>query len=85
MELCGLQNSGDTCKFRAAKPTVGHLTQVLWRASTKIGCGVQLDKTGKKYLMSANYEKQGNFGWDRDYVENLPKCLSLIRQKKKTC
>lgn len=73
-ELCDLRKQGSACKLMGASPTVGHLTQVLWKTSTKIGCGVQLDSSGNRYLMSANYEKRGNFGWANDYVKNLPAC-----------
>jgi len=40
-------------------PTTGHFTQVVWKASTKIGCGHAADATSNVYV-TCRYSPAGN-------------------------
>merc|ERR1711894_93956 len=59
MELCQLGIVGGVCGFRTSPDL--HMTQVLWKASKRVGCGLQLTKSYGmiKYVMFANYEPKG--------------------------
>tara|TARA_R110002124_G_C8974716_1_gene515859 strand:- start:59 stop:964 length:906 start_codon:yes stop_codon:yes gene_type:complete len=37
----------------------GHYTQVVWRATTKVGCGIGINANGK-YVLVCNYDPPGN-------------------------
>ena len=47
---------------------VGHFTQVVWRSTTQVGCGVAT--CGGQDLLVCNYSPAGNFGGQ--YVQNVP-------------
>ncbi|RMA58894.1 CAP domain-containing protein [Ulvibacter antarcticus] len=38
----------------------GHYTQIVWRKTTKVGCGVGVNKNGE-YILVCNYDPKGNF------------------------
>ncbi len=38
----------------------GHYTQIVWRATTRIGCGVAITDDGMEYFISCNYGPAGN-------------------------
>ncbi|KAE9544508.1 hypothetical protein AGLY_000049 [Aphis glycines] len=48
-----------------------HMTQLLWKASTKLGVGVALNSTNNMYYVVANYDPKGNVLGN--FEENLPK------------
>ena len=51
-------NSTGTC---AAGKTCTHFTQMVWRKSLKIGCGINRNSTGKwKMMLVCNYDPAGN-------------------------
>merc|ERR1712150_134815 len=87
MELCQLGIVGGVCGFRTSPDL--HMTQVLWKASKKVGCGLQLTKSYGmiKYVMFANYEPKGNFYFPpkSTYEGNLPRCSQLKQQKQNQC
>jgi uncharacterized protein YkwD len=54
--------------------TCGHYTQVVWKASTKLGCAVQACNTGSPFsgvtnweIWVCNYSPRGNVGSQRPY------------------
>ncbi|KAE9545243.1 hypothetical protein AGLY_000786 [Aphis glycines] len=48
-----------------------HMTQLLWKVSTKLGVGVALNSTNNMYYVVANYDPKGNVLGN--FEENLPK------------
>ncbi|CAO3582619.1 unnamed protein product [Absidia cylindrospora] len=55
--------------------TTGHFTQVVWKGTTKIGCG--FSKCGGKKVYSCNYKKPGN------YMGEFPKNVLPPKSKSK--
>lgn len=51
-----------------ANPGTGHFTQVIWKASTQLGCAV--NQCGGSPLFVCNYSPAGNLSGA--YVENVP-------------
>jgi len=59
----------------------GHFSQIVWKASTKVGCAVQycpngLANTGSDvppYFTVCNYEEAGNYGGE--YADNIGRPL----------
>ena len=47
---------------------VGHFTQVVWKSTTKVGCG--FSTCGDNDLLVCNYSPAGNFAGQ--YLENVP-------------
>ena len=63
--------AGNTC---AAGKQCGHYTQVVWRSTTRVGCGVTSCTTGSPFtgfpsweLWVCNYAPPGNFAGQRPY------------------
>ena len=53
-------NATGTC---AAGKVCTHYTQVIWKSTTHVGCGINRNATGKwKVLLVCNYDPQGNTG-----------------------
>ncbi len=45
----------------AAGKTCTHYTQIVWKKTTRIGCGINRDLTGKwKTMLVCNYDPEGN-------------------------
>ena len=87
----GADGTGEKCN----KAPCGHLTQVLWGASTKIGCGrcYQTKKAGMVSSYTAvfcEYAPRGNFNMHRADVQlaNLADSKtpwSVVKESKITC
>lgn len=53
-------NKTGTC---AAGKVCGHFTQIVWKGTTKVGCGVNRNAPGKwKVMFVCNYDPSGNTG-----------------------
>ena len=51
-------NKAGSC---ATGKTCGHYTQIVWKATTKVGCGLNRNATGKwKVMFVCNYDPSGN-------------------------
>lgn len=48
------------CKINSSGHTVGHYTQCVWKATTKVGCYVAYNSSKTKMYICANYSKPGN-------------------------
>lgn len=46
--------------------TCGHYTQIVWRNTTKVGCGIAVNPNGK-YILVCNYDPPGNFNNEPAY------------------
>ncbi|WP_077350959.1 CAP domain-containing protein [Algoriphagus sp. A40] len=46
--------------------TCGHYTQIVWRNTTKVGCGMAVNPNGK-YILVCNYDPPGNFNNEPAY------------------
>ncbi|XP_006644187.2 pathogenesis-related protein PRB1-2-like [Oryza brachyantha] len=51
----------------AAGKVCGHYTQVVWRASTAIGCARVVCNEGRGVFITCNYKPAGNFNGQRPY------------------
>jgi len=49
-----------------------HFTQIIWKNTTKIGCGASVGKDGVTYKVVCNYYKAGNIINSEQYSENVP-------------
>jgi pathogenesis-related protein 1 len=49
------------CTTKMNSDGCGHYTQVVWRASVKIGCGVTSCSNGTRTEVICNYAPAGNF------------------------
>lgn len=53
-------NKTGTC---AAGKVCGHYTQIVWKTTAKVGCGINRNATGKwKVMFVCNYDPSGNTG-----------------------
>lgn len=48
----------------------GHFTQVVWKASTKLGIGFARGRNDCLFVVG-RYKPAGNFGFPDDYAENV--------------
>ena len=48
----------------------GHFTQLVWKSTTKIGCGAACNNSGFCAVV-CNYYPGGNFGGTDDYAKNV--------------
>lgn len=46
--------------------TCGHYTQIVWRNTKKVGCGIAVNPNGK-YILVCNYDPPGNFNNEPAY------------------
>ncbi|HSF53350.1 MAG TPA: CAP domain-containing protein [Algoriphagus sp.] len=46
--------------------TCGHYTQIVWRNTMKVGCGMAVNPNGK-YILVCNYDPPGNFNNEPAY------------------
>jgi len=62
-EIADFQYSpgGVICPLRGGRGMIGHFTQVMWDASTNLGCGYAVCNGNKLLLISCNYGPGGNF------------------------
>ncbi|EFN54466.1 hypothetical protein CHLNCDRAFT_135097 [Chlorella variabilis] len=52
----------------------GHYTQMVWKESTQVGCGIALCRQGQwgpEYLVTCRYTPPGNFGAQEDWARNV--------------
>jgi len=55
----------------ASGKTVGHFTQIVWKSSKLLGCGVT--KKGSSTWVCCNYDPPGNFDTKEQYEANVAK------------
>ena len=62
--VAGTEKCDTACYTNMHSDGCGHYTQVVWRSSTKVGCGVTTCKSSKGYqndIWICNYSPAGNF------------------------
>ncbi|KXJ86047.1 CAP domain-containing protein [Microdochium bolleyi] len=49
----------------------GHMTQLIWKSTTSVGCAYKLCNGGKAYFFECNYQAPGNYVGQ--FAKNVPK------------
>ena len=49
----------EACRDKGTGVT-GHFTQLVWKASKKLGCGLAVDRSGRGFFTVARYTPPGN-------------------------
>jgi len=72
MEICDLKL--DSCPFNLRQET-GHLYAVLWKETTKVGCGIS-KRSGDNYIVANYYKPANRAAWNQ-----FP-CKAAMKEKK---
>ncbi|KAH9500004.1 hypothetical protein Btru_076142 [Bulinus truncatus] len=64
-EIVNVDDSKWTC-FARSKKTCGHYSQIVWRDTQRVGCGITHCKSAKNFVV-CNYDPSGNWMGETPY------------------